>query len=135
VSVPPWAARYIGLPFLEHGRDIYGLDCWGLVRLVLKEEFDIDVPSYTENYSSTLAQEEIGDFVPNVAKDWQDIPLGEEKPGDVLVMRMRGQPMHVGMILGNRRMLHIEQGINSAIEPYRSSRWINRLVGVYRYSQ
>ena len=133
MSLPPWAARYIGLPFLEHGRDLYGLDCWGLVRLVLKDEFHINVPSYVENYSSTTAVEEIGDLVPHVAQNWQHISLGQERLGDVLVMRMCGQPMHVGLILGRDRMLHIEQGINSAIEPYLSARWEKRLTGIYRH--
>lgn len=134
-SPPHWVARYVGLPFREHGRTRDGLDCWGLVRLVLAEEFNIDVPSYAERYSSTLAQDEIGAFVPDIAAEWHDVPPGTEELGDVLVLRMRGQPMHVGLVLGGGRMLHVEQGIDSVMDDYRTRRWDGRIIGIYRYKK
>ncbi len=58
MPIPFWAGHYIGLPFLERGRDPKkGLDCWGLVRLILREQFDHRLPSYTEFYDSTDNQE------------------------------------------------------------------------------
>jgi cell wall-associated NlpC family hydrolase len=41
----------IGLLFREHGRD--GADCWGLVRLVLAEQFDINLPANVAGYAWT----------------------------------------------------------------------------------
>lgn len=53
MPVPIWAGRYIGLPFAEHGRDRSGIDCWGLVRLALLEQFSISVPSLAHEYRRT----------------------------------------------------------------------------------
>jgi len=39
MPIPYWAGHYIGLHFREHGRTVAGADCWGLVRLVLQEQF------------------------------------------------------------------------------------------------
>ncbi len=46
MPVPLWAGRYIGLPFMTHGRDRSGLDCWGLARLVMAEQLGRALPSY-----------------------------------------------------------------------------------------
>ena len=44
-------SKYIGLTYLDNGRTEAGVDCWGLARLFYKGEFDIELPSYSEQYS------------------------------------------------------------------------------------
>lgn len=134
MAVPIWAGCYIGLPFRELGRDRKGLDCWGLVRLVLAEQFSIPLPSYAGAYANTLEEQAIAHLIDRESRDWQNLDLGCEKAGDVIVLRMRGVPMHVGLVLGDQCMLHIEQGINSAIEKYNSGRWQQRICGLYAYN-
>ena len=133
MPVPIWAGHYIGLPFQDHGRDMSGLDCWGLVRLVLAEQFGIALPSYVNEYQRSTQVEKIGDLVERESLKWKLVPNGQEICGDVAVLRVRGRPMHVGLVLGDRQMLHIEHGINSVIERYAGSRWSERLAGFYRY--
>lgn len=55
--------------------------------------------------------------------------------GDVIVLRLLGHPMHVGVVLGDRQMLHIEEGIDSAIESYAGPRWQHRVFGFFRYRE
>ena len=133
MAVPIWLAHYIGLPFKEHGRDRSGLDCWGLVRLVLAEQFGFHVPSYTLEYSRTTDAQAISELISRESADWRHIEPGDENLGDVIVLRMRGQPMHVGFVAGDGQMLHVERGINSALERYTTARWSSRIESVYRY--
>src|SRR4051812_23945183 len=102
MSVPIWAGRYIGLPFTGHGRTRAGLDCWGLVRLVMAEQFNIAVPSYDWAYERTSQVEKIAAHIENVTQGWKSIPKEEECCGDVIVLLVRGRPMHVGIVLGDK---------------------------------
>lgn len=133
MPVPIWAGHYIGLPFKEHGRDASGVDCWGLVRLVQAEQFGLALPSYVNEYENTVKREQIGGLIEREACKWRLIKNGDECCGDIAVMRIRGVPMHVGLVLGDKQMLHIERGIDSVIESYARPAWANRITGFYRY--
>ncbi len=133
MPVPIWAGRYIGLPFLDHGRDRAGLDCWGLVRLAVSEQFDISLPAFLGDYQTTADIAGIAALVEREAVLWLPVRAGEERLGDVVVLRLKGRPVHVGLVLGDAQMLHVEQGVDSAIEKYSSPRWKDRIHGFYRY--
>jgi cell wall-associated NlpC family hydrolase len=133
MPVPIWAGHYIGLPFQDHGRDRAALDCWGLVRLVLAEQFNFALPSYAHEYQRSTQVEKIGALIERELTKWKIIRAGDETCGDVIVLRVRGKPMHVGLVLGDGQMLHIESGINSVIERYTGTRWTERIFGFYRY--
>src|SRR4051812_13879091 len=111
MAIPIWAGRYIGLPFADHGRDRAGLDCWGLLRLVMAEQFGVALPSYSGEYQRTTQVEKISALVVREAQNWKIVASGSEVCGDAAVLRIRGRPMHVGLVLGDRQMLHIEFGI------------------------
>jgi cell wall-associated NlpC family hydrolase len=133
MPVPYWAGHYIGLPFKGHGRDRSGLDCWGLVRLVMAEQFGLALPSFCQEYGRTTDTQRIPQLIARESTTWREVTADGEELGDIVVLRMRGKPMHVGMVLGDSQMLHIEQGIDSAIEKYRGARWQDRIAGFYRY--
>lgn len=133
MPVPIWAGRYIGLPFEAHGRSRSGLDCWGLVRLALSEQFNVALPHYSGEYKSCTDTDGISALIEREALLWAPVRPGGEKTGDVIVLRLKGLPVHVGLVLGGRQMLHVEQGIDSAIESYTSPRWKDRIFGFYRY--
>ncbi|MDY0009750.1 MAG: NlpC/P60 family protein [Bdellovibrionales bacterium] len=132
MPVPIWAGHYIGLPFRDHGRDRSGLDCWGLVRLVMAEQFAIALPSLCTEYENTLALDDISNVIRGQIPAWDHIPTGQEACGDVIVLRLHGLPLHVGIVLGDCHMLHVEARIDSAIERYDQSRWKDRIYGFYR---
>lgn len=90
MALPIWLAHYIGLPFKEHGRDRAGLDCWGLVRLVMSEQLDLHVPSYATSYSHTTDVAAISELIERVSGGWRQVTAQDETLGDVVVMRLRG---------------------------------------------
>ncbi len=39
-----WQIKYLGIKYRLGGREVTGLDCWGLVRMVYRDELGIDIP-------------------------------------------------------------------------------------------
>ena len=131
--LPDWVNAYIGLPFRAHGRDRDGVDCWGLVRLVLADQFGRRLPSYADGYASVEDAKDIGRLIRGEMGPWHPVAPGAERPGDVVLMRLMNQPMHVGVVVAAGWMLHIEDGIDACLEPYDGAKWRRRVLGLYRY--
>lgn len=111
--------KYVGLPFVSRGRDMDGVDCWGLVRLIYQRELQITLPSYGEIYAEDLinVSHEI-----SAGKDfefWTDIKREDIQPFDVVVMKFYGSRRigHVGIMIDNKNVLHTERSADSAIVP------------------
>ena len=128
-------ARYVGIPYKDQGREMEGLDCWGLVRLIYKQELGIDLPSYCDGYQSAEEVHGASRMVVEEKARWSQIPDGEEEPGDVVVMKISGLPMHVGVIIGYGKMIHVMKGCDSVVEKYRSTMWKNRIDGYFRHDR
>lgn len=132
-----WASDLIrlGVPFKTRGRDRSGLDCWGLVVLHHREVLNITLPGYTELYdrADALGFRQLKTIFDREVPLCDNIPLGKEEPGDIAVLRMDGRPIHVGLVIGKRKMLHIEEGIYACAEPYTGIQWRGRLEGFYRH--
>lgn len=128
------AAKYLQLRFEDKGRGAT-VDCWGLVQRVYREEFGIALPDYTEGYQTTTDREEISAMIRQErGSDWAAVPLDEARAGDVLLLRIEGWPMHVGIVLDPPRFLHAAKGINVARERWDGVLWKRRVVGCYRLS-
>ena len=123
--------KYIGLPYLDNGRTEAGVDCWGLARLVYRDEYKIDLPSYTEEY--------IGGTDPHIVEavnlyrdNWEDTTT--PNIGDLCLFNILGEPMHVGVFVGDNKFLHCRRGSDSVIESLSNIKWKNRFVGFYKYA-
>lgn len=111
-----WADEYVGLPFDERGRVRSGVDCWGLVRLVLAERLGIILPRYDGcDPAATLPRE---------AAVYEQIEIGHQQEFDVVIMETevkRGlgwalAPVHVGVMATVSLVLHIERGFTSRLD-------------------
>jgi cell wall-associated NlpC family hydrolase len=128
---------YKAIPFVDKGRDEDGCDCWGLVQLIYKKEFGIDLPDYTECYDDTDDKEAISSKIDEEKKsDWVEIDKGKEQVGDVVLLRMFNLPMHVGVVVEPRKkLIHTIKGVNVSVERYNVPRWKHKVLGFNRYAK
>lgn len=126
---------YIRIPFAERGRVREGADCWGLACIIYKQELDIELPSLIE-YCHTKDKVNISTIIKSETQLWERVELGDERPFDIAVFLMLGQPMHVGIVTEPGKMIHCERGSGVYVTHYsKEQQWCNRLEGFFRYAQ
>lgn len=135
-----WASDYVGLPFVDGGRDRNGVDCWGLVRLVYAERLSINLPDFAEirardwrNVSGAIAEAV-------ETSEWLPVIRGAEREFDVVVMRGHSDGAralsvrsHVGVVAPGGCVLHVEEGTDAVVPKLGSVTIKDRIAGVYRY--
>ena len=129
-----WIKDYVGIEFENKGRG-EKVDCWGLAYRIFQEKFNIEIPSFDE-YESAHNIQEIGKLIKSketISLIWKEIEKGKEQFGDIAIFLMQGSPVHIGIVIGDKKMLHIEKGVNSCIEKYNTSRYVKRLYKFYRH--
>lgn len=114
-----WWGIYLGLSFVEGGRDGDELDCWGLVRRVLREQCSLELPGYdvvaTDNAHGAATT--IALSVGARETPWTRVEHGFERAFDVArIMRpakVNGQyvklPWHVGIVTRPGHLLHMDK--------------------------
>ena len=124
--------KYIGLPYANNGRTESGVDCWGLACLFYRDELSIELPSYSELYS-TANDPEVVTAINTHRDNW--LLVTQAVPGDLCLFNIYGEPAHVGVYVGDNKFLHAREGRDSVIESLSSSQWSKRFQGFYTYSK
>ena len=126
-----WYGEYVGIPFKTLGRTKLGCDCYGLIKLVLQEQYQIELPEIA-NYIDALDQESIKHVID------ENVPLlsGEKQlePREGLVVVLsstEGISSHVGLMITDKLMLHTTNKTGALIEPLTSKYIKNRIEGYY----
>ncbi len=112
---------YFSIPFKKFGRDYKGCDCWGFVRLVLKNECNINLPIL----------DKVKSINPTYDKS-QFTKVNNIKDFDLVLMKGKeGIQTHIGFIYKNQIMHMTEKGVTSnnlkALDPI--------IIGIYRYKK
>jgi hypothetical protein len=123
--------KYIGLPYLENGRTEAGVDCWGLARLFYRDQFDIELPSYSDKYNGGQDPAIVSAINTHI-DNWEQ--LSTPNIGDLCLFNILGEPTHVGIYVGDNKFLHSREGKDSVIESLDSIKWKNRFQGFYKYT-
>lgn len=134
--IPAWANSYVGVPFLRHGRDPQGWDCWGVLFWCYRKHFGVRLPSYTVRYDTTKDAAHLAQVISGELMPWRELK-GREKPvlGDVVLMRRGRHPSHVGLVIEPPRMLHVTSRIATQFQDYDGLVWGPRVVGIYRHEE
>lgn len=127
-----WWNNYIGIPYLDKGRDKEGLDCWGLVRLVYSNEFNIDLPSFADQYTHENVPG-IAELIAMHQEGWVKVDI--PKSGDTVLMKSFGEEAHIGVVTLPGFFLHVRAGNTSIVESLESTQWKKRIIGIYRYKE
>lgn len=112
-TLDEWCRRAIGVPFLPHGRDYDGWDCWGLVVCAYRDVAGVAIPDYA--YDSvddhrgliTMFGDRAGGY-------WRQLSAPE--PMAIAAIYRRGHVIHAGLVVTDRRIMHVERGIETCME-------------------
>lgn len=111
----PWPCVYVGLSY--SGPE--GLDCYGLVRRVLAEQFDIHIPSPEEEVSAYTTLE---DAEPIIDALWEPVEYNDRQAGDVLFVQGTSF-CHCGVLVDRDRLLHTSEATGAVIERLSANYW------------
>jgi sulfur carrier protein ThiS len=124
--------KYIGIPYAEKGRDVTGLDCYGLVRLIYKNELKIDLPSFSAEYTQTDTAR-IEELIAQYKEGWEQTE--EPVVGSIVLFRVLGNESHIGVVVNPTHFIHVRENQDTVIESLSSTSWARRKVGYFNYSE
>lgn len=127
-----WSNKYIGIPYKEKGRDFSNVDCWGLVRLIYEQEYNITLPSFSSEYIQQDT-DRIQDLISQYKEGWE--PISTPKEGCVVLFRILGTESHVGIAISETHFIHAREGQSSTIESFDSVYWNKRIAGYFQYNE
>lgn len=126
-----WTQKYVGIPFVSGGRTEEGCDCYGLIRLILKNEYFINLPALKIDYHALESKETrvlFEKYVPVICS--HKITAPEEK-AVCLVRTTAGLLTHVGLYAGDGFIIHSRNKTGAVCERMNSPFLTGRIEGWY----
>lgn len=126
-----WTNNYVGIPFLNLGRTREGVDCWGLVKLIMREQFNLELSDFKYADAGNRIESERLFANADELQNWYQVT--EPLIGDLVALRIFGNVCHFGICAGSRYFLHSLYGLDSALDSLDSARWNRRIYAIYRH--
>lgn len=135
-----WAASYMDIPFTDLGRSRDGCDCYGMILMILKECANVRIPDLTGMYKDIQDVRTIKKIVDHMSAQesmWTKIERGNETEFDIVVCRIVGLPIHVGIVTRKGWMLHTIDGVGPSEVEYTKGEWKapGKIIGFYRHKE
>ncbi|MBA4797013.1 MAG: C40 family peptidase [Rhizobiales bacterium] len=126
--------RFVGIPYVAHGRDYFGADCWGILYLFYRDVLGVDIPSYVaEMEGKSFDRHGIAPLM-EAERDIRWKRVQNPVHGDGVSMRVGRMETHVGVYLDRGRLLHSEGPNPSEIVRIDDIRVKSRIAGFYRFN-
>ena len=124
--------QYLGIPYLHEGRDRNGLDCYGLVCMFYRENFDTILPDYTYNQNwqedgLTIIQDEYWKMFDKIETSIKYCAV---------TFRMFGSYIerHIGIMLDDISFMHVPINGGVCIEKLTNRVWGRQRGSFYKLS-
>ena len=131
-------AKYIDVPFKDKGRDLSGLDCWGVPYVVFLSELGIEIPDFLYlNYCANTWSKDGNNikkhFLENINEKW-DIVHEPFKRFDIHFFYDKCNIVaHVGLCIGNGCFIHAIS--DDKVVKSKISVWRKKLYGTIRWRE
>lgn len=126
------------IPFVEHGRDENGIDCWGLVYLFYKDFFGINLNPYKDDYyffERNICKEDVQKVINKEFMTGNWMYKDDPEFGDVVILTLAGRPFHAGIVVDDKKgkMIHCLNKIGVCQDNFNDHKYKNRIEGFYKY--
>lgn len=123
--------KYVGVPYVQGGRSLSGLDCLGLAHLFYKD-LGIDFPDGDgEAYSDRWVFEDPNRYLRGVLTIGKEVSNDVLRPLDFVYFRIGRFISHGGVMVDSKRFIHVLQGQSVHLSEI-DRRWGRRLIGARR---
>lgn len=118
--------RAIGVPYLDHGRDYSGWDCWGLCVVAYRDVFGIELPDVRYDTANDYRQNTR--LFNDHKVEWNRVD--RYAFGSVVLIYRRGRLIHSGLASVEGLILHVGKKTGTVQEPASEM----RIEGYYAYA-
>jgi len=129
--------KYMNLPYTHKGRNAFGVDCYGLVYFIYKEERNIILPDFTDiHYSIEWANNGETHITDNVYNKWYEVKFPYLFYDCILFYSSKHKTIvnHIGMSVGDNKFIHICSRKQSEINEL-TRFWSSKIYKVLRFKE
>ncbi len=120
---PEWSGQFVDIPFVDRGRSLDGADCYGLCYIVYKIRWGIEIPKHTDEYESVSEWQNLMRLVHKYEREEFWVPIEKPREGAIAKLRVRGRPIHFGLVVSSDWMLHTDEDVYSQHERFDNIIW------------
>jgi cell wall-associated NlpC family hydrolase len=130
-DVVKYARECIGTPFRHQGRVVgVALDCAGVIIYCAQQ---LNIPhADMQGYPRLPFKNTLREFLDSQER-LLEVPIAEMQAGDVILMRIKAAPQHLGVYAGNNYMIHAFDDVGRTVEQRIDDSWLKKITAVYRF--